>query len=226
MNATLTLKAFGNRHGGSGIPQPTGGHRQDHRGAAAGIGLWVFIGVATSLFTLFIWAYVMRMDGTDWSPIAMPWQCWLSTTLLVAGSIALQAASTAARDGRWDSVRILLLAGGGCALAFLGVQLWAWQALMASRVMPVGNPAGSFFFLLTALHGFHVIGGLVGWVVTARHFLDSDANRNASTNRARFAWRIRLCARYWHFLLAVWIVLFATLGWLTPEVVRFICGTS
>ena len=40
------------------------------------------------------------------------------------------------------------------------------------------------------------------------------------------AWRIALCARYWHFMLAVWLVLFALLSWVTPEVARFICGTS
>jgi cytochrome c oxidase subunit 3 len=226
MNPTAILKAAGSHHHGAGIPRPAGGHRQDHRGAAAGTGLWVFIGVATTLFTLFIWAYVMRMDGTDWSPIPMPWQLWLSTALLMAGSVTLQGAGATASDGRWDRARILLLAGGGFALAFLGVQLWAWQALMASRVMPVGNPAGSFFFLLTALHGMHVAGGLVGWVVTASRIRDSDLDSKVSSDPARIAWRIRLCARYWHFLLAVWIVLFATLGWLTPEVVRLICGTN
>ncbi len=226
MNATAILKASGNRRDGAGIPRPAGWHRRDHRGAAVGIGLWVFIGVATSLFTLFLWAYVMRMDSADWSPIAMPWQLWLSTALLMAGSVALQVASAAARDQRWDRARILLLAGGGFALAFLGAQLWAWQALMASRVMPTGNPAGSFFFLLTALHGFHVAGGLVAWILTAWRIRDSLAGSAAPSDPVRIAWRIKLCARYWHFLLAVWVVLFATLGWLTPEVVRLICGTN
>ena len=41
---------------------------------------------------------------------------------------------------------------------------------------------------------------------------------------ARVALRIALCARYWHFLLVVWALLFAALGWMTPEIVRFICG--
>ncbi len=85
--------------------------------------------------------------------------------------------------------------------------------------MPVGNPAGSFFYLLTAMHGLHVMGGLVGWAVTAR-----GARQDADP--ARTALRIALCARYWHFLLAVWLVLFAALGWLTPAVVNFICGTN
>jgi cytochrome c oxidase subunit 3 len=187
------------------------------RGAAAGIGLWVFIGMASSLFALFIMAYAMRMDSGDWSAIAMPWQLWLSTALLVAGSGLLQRASTAARGSRRAQARALLWAGGACALAFLGVQLWAWQTLQAARVLPAGNPAASFFYLLTAMHGLHVMGGLAGWMVTVQ---------GVDRAPAASAWRIALCARYWHFLLAVWLVLFATLGWLTPEIVRFICGTG
>lgn len=196
------------------------GQRSDAAaGQAASIGLWVFMGVATVLFSLFLTAYAMRMDASDWSAIAMPWQLWLSTALLAAGSAALQQASAAAQGAHWAQARSLLLAGGACALAFLGVQLWAWQVLHALRVVPAGNPAASFFYLLTALHGLHVAGGLAAWVVTARGLLrDADADRSA--------WRMALCARYWHFLLAVWVVLFATLGWLTPEVVRFICGTG
>lgn len=186
-------------------------------GAAASVALWAFMGVATSLFSLFIAAYVMRMDAPDWYPIAMPWQLWLSTALLIAGSASLQWSSAAARGPELRQARVLLLAGGACALAFIGVQLWAWQALQAIRVMPAGSPAGSFFYLLTAMHGFHVAGGLAGWGLAAR-----AAWRSADRD---VAWRIALCARYWHFLLAVWLLLFAALGWLTPELVRFICGT-
>lgn len=199
------------------------GERHD-AAAAVSIGLWVFMGVATALFSLFTAAYVMRMDASDWSAIAMPWQLWLSTALLVAGSVALQqasgAASTAVKSANWAPARALLLAGGACALAFLGVQLWAWQALLAIHVVPAGNPAASFFYVLTALHGLHVAGGLAAWGLTARDLWRGDAEA------ARSGWRIALCARYWHFLLALWLLLFATLGGLTPEVVRWICGTN
>lgn len=190
----------------------------DRRAASIAIGLWVFMGVATALFSLFTLAYMLRMAGDDWSPIAMPWQLWLSTAFLVAGSALLQWAAVAARGGRWAAARTLLRAGGVCALAFLGAQLWVWQLLQAARVMPAGNPAASFFYLLTAMHGLHVIGGLVGWGLTVR-----GAGR---ATELMSAWRIALCARYWHFLLAVWGVLFATLGWLTPEIARWICGTG
>ncbi len=183
-------------------------------------GLWVFIGVASTLFALFLTAYGMRMDATDWSPIALPRQLWLSSALLVAGSVLLHGAATAAAAARWPRARHLLIAGGGAALAFIAAQGWAWQALLDARVTLAGNPAASFFYLLTALHALHVLGGLIAWVVTLRAL--PVAARPADPQRA--AERVALCARYWHFLLAVWALLFAALGWLTPEVVRFICG--
>jgi cytochrome c oxidase subunit 3 len=186
---------------------------------AAGTGLWVFIGVASTLFSLFLVAYAMRMDSSDWTAIALPWQLWLSSALLLAGSVLLQAASVAAQAAQWDRATALLWAGGSCALAFLGSQWWAWQVLNSTRVMLAGNPAASFFFLLTAMHGLHVLGGLAAWAVTAQLAWER-------VDSGRVAIRIALCARYWHFLLLVWVVLFAALGWLTPEIVRFICGRS
>ncbi len=186
---------------------------------AAGTGLWVFIGVASTLFALFLTAYGMRMDSSDWSPLALPWQLWLSSALLLAASLAMQGASAAAQAARWDRARPLLWGGGGFALAFLGSQWWAWQALDTARVMMAGNPAASFFYLLTAMHALHLLGGLAAWAVTAQLAWErADA--------ARVALRIALCARYWHFLLVLWVALFAALGWLTPEIVRFICGRS
>lgn len=181
--------------------------RETDAAQAAGIALWAFIGVATTLFSLFIVTYAMRMDGSaDWSRLAMPKVLWLSSALLVAGSVLLQRA---ARAGDAAAARRTLLAGGACAMAFVVAQAAGWQALIEARVAPAGNPAASFFYLLTALHALHVVGGLAGWAVALRH-------------PAR--WRTALVARYWHFLLGAWAVLFAALGWLTPDVVAFVCG--
>ena len=194
----------------------------DHdRASAASIGLWVFMGVATALFSLFATAYVMRMSASDAVALALPWQLWLSTALLFAGGVALSKAAASARGARGLArTRRLLLAGGLCALAFLAVQLWAWQSLLAAQVMPAGNPGGSFFYLLTAMHGLHVAGGLTGWAWAARAAWRPEARL------VDLAWRIGLMARCWHFMLVVWLLLFAMLGWLTPEVARFICGTA
>lgn len=175
---------------------------------AVGIGLWVFIGVASTLFALFLSAYAMRMDqAPDWTTLAMPWQLWLSSAWLILGSVLVQRA---VKQPRADASS-LLLAGGACAIAFVLTQLWAWQALSDARVSLTGNPAAGFFYVLTTLHGLHVLGGLAGWAVAVHQ---------------PAPWRIALVARYWHFLLVVWGVLFAALGWLTPGVVAFICGRA
>jgi len=194
------------------------------RGRAASIGLWVFMGVASSLFSLFTWAYVMRMSEGDAVRLDLPPQLLLSTSLLLAGSVALGLARSVAQEcplapsaSDLARVRRLLVAGGLCAMAFLGSQLWAWQAMLSAQVLLASHPAGSFFYLLTAMHGLHLAGGLVGWAWTA-----SVAWRQPAAG----AWRIGLCARYWHFMLAVWLAIYALLRWMTPEAARFICGVA
>jgi len=188
------------------------------RARTNGTALWLFMGVATTFFSLFLVAYAMRMDAPDWSAIVMPPQLWLSTLLLVAGSVFMQRAGVAAAAGQEGPLKPLLIAGGAMAAGFVGSQLWGWQVLIDQRVMLGGNPAASFFYVLTALHGLHVLGGLVAWSIAAQA-LSLPAKELPTA-----AWRVQLCARYWHFLFAVWLVLFATLALLTPEIVRFICG--
>ncbi len=185
-------------------------------GAAQSTGLWFFIGVGSTLFTLFIVAYVMRMSERDASAIAMPWQLWLSSVVLIAASALLQTGAAAAARG--GGGRGLFLAGGLCALVFLGVQWWGWQAQLGRQISLQGGPAGSFFYMLTAMHALHVAGGLVAWWVTLRGW-------PPQAEAARQDWRPALCARYWHFLLLVWLALFAALSLITPELAGLLCGT-
>ncbi|CAG9173327.1 cytochrome c oxidase subunit 3 family protein [Cupriavidus pinatubonensis] len=215
MNAEAVYKVSRDDFGGN---PSGGGHTRNGQagGAPASIGLWVFMCVVTVLFALFLTAYAMRMDSPDWQRIALPWQVWLSTALLTAGSVAMQVAVRLARAGRMAGARQAMRLGGLGAAAFVASQLWAWLALHAVHVGPASNPAGSFFYLLTAMHGLHVLGGLAGWAYAAG-FRGSGEGA---------VLRMTLCARYWHFLLAVWVVLLAALGWLTPEIVRYICGTA
>lgn len=183
---------------------------------AASTALWVLIGVGSMLFALFLLAYAMRMDAYDWSPIAVPPQLWLSTALLLAASGLMQMAA----DATQRQTRRLMWGGGLAAALFLASQLWAWHAQREAGVGLAGNPAASFFYVLTALHGLHVLGGLLAWAWAAQCLAPTTAGPGAPT------WRIRICARYWHFLFGVWALLFAALAGLTPEMVRALCGTG
>lgn len=165
---------------------------------AAKLGLWVFMGVVTVLFTIIVSTYVTRMGFADWRPLPEPRLLWLNTGVLILSSVAMQWAQVAARRGRIDSLRVGLLAGGVFAWAFLAGQLWAWQQLGASGYFLAINPANTFFYLITALHGLHLVGGLVAWGKTTVKVWRGFEVRLS----------VELCAVYWHFLLVVWLGLF------------------
>jgi cytochrome c oxidase subunit III len=173
----------------------------------AKIGLGVFLAVAGSLFALFISAYSMRMNMVDWRALPVPKLLWLNTGLLVLSSAALQWAHVAARRNDMDSVMVGLSAGGASAVTFLVGQLFAWQQLRVAGYFVASNPANSFFYLITAIHGLHLMGGLVALGRTT-----AKVWRGAEMTQVRLS--VELCAIYWHFLLLVWLVLLGLLtGW-------------
>lgn len=172
----------------------------------AKIGLGVFLAVAGSLLVLLVSAYTMRMDMEDWRPLPWPRLLWANTGVLVLSSVALHRARAAAHRDELDGVRSWLLAGGLAAVAFLLGQILAWKQLVAAGYRLTTNPADSFFYLITAVHGLHVLGGLVALGKTG-----AKLRRGAGTEALRLG--VELCATYWHFLLAVWVVLFALLAY-------------
>jgi cytochrome c oxidase subunit 3 len=173
----------------------------------AKIGLGVFLAVVGSLFALFISAYSMRMNMVDWRALPVPKLLWFNTGVLVTSSIALQWAYIAARRNDMDGVIIGLLAGGVSAAIFLVGQLLAWQQLNVAGYFVASNPANSFFYLITAMHGLHLMGGLVALARTT-----AKVWRGAEMTQVRLS--VELCAIYWHFLLLVWLVLLGLLtGW-------------
>ncbi len=170
----------------------------------AKLGLRIFLAVVTVLFSLLVVAYADRMAAADWRPLPQPWLLWPNTAMLILSSVALQWAWVAANRGQIDGVRVGLLAGGVFAFAFLAGQLLAWQQLAALGYFAATNPANAFFYLITALHGLHLLGGLVAWGRTT-----AKVRRGFEVAQVRLS--VELCAVYWHFLLLVWLVLFALL---------------
>ena len=172
---------------------------------AAKIGLGAFLAVVGSLFALFISAYFMREHlAADWRSVPVPNLLWLNTGMLILSSVAMQLAQVAARQGEMNGVRTGLVAGGLSAVAFLVGQILAWQQLNAAGHFLASNPADAFFYLLTGLHGLHVLGGLVALGRTGEKVW-----RGFELDQVRSS--VELCAIYWHFLLLVWLVLFGVL---------------
>jgi cytochrome c oxidase subunit III len=188
---------------------------------AAKIGLGVFLAVVGCLFALLISAYSMRTEMGEWKPAPVPKLLWLNTGALILSSAALQWAQVAANRGKMDAARTGLLAGGVFALAFLAGQLVAWRQLDAAGYYLTANPAAAFFYLITGVHGLHLLGGLVALGRTM-----DKAWRDVAVGEVDLS--IELCAMYWHFLLLVWIVFFSLLLITDPiesdsGLVSFIC---
>ena len=182
------------------------------RWPAKRVGVWIFLAVITSLFGLFVSAYYMRLNGhhesgpaTDWVALNEPPVLWLNTLLLIAASVAMQAARKSVQGGNVAGSFKGLLVGGLLTLAFLGGQLYAWALVRNSEFFSPLNPAVAFFYLLTAVHGLHLLGGLYVWGRT----LARMRRENVEVIDVRLS--VELCSVYWHFLLLVWLGLFAVM---------------
>lgn len=175
---------------------------------AGPLGMAVFLASLSVLFVASLVGYAaVRATAPEWPPAGappLPRTLWLSTLLLVASSGALHAALVGARRGRQDLVRAGLLATCALGLGFLVTQALAWSTL-AERMPPTTATQYSFtFYMLTALHAAHVLGGVAPLgVSTVRGLL----GRYGPDEHGG----LRLVAMYWHFLDAVWLALFVAL---------------
>jgi cytochrome c oxidase subunit 3 len=158
----------------------------------------------------------MRLSGhhgsgpaTDWVSLNEPPVLWLNTLLLIAASVAMQAARKSVQSGNVAASFKTLLVGGLLTLAFLAGQLYAWAQVRNSGFFSPLNPAVAFFYLLTAVHGLHLLGGLYVWGRTLARMRKQDVE--VIDARQSIQLSVELCSLYWHFLLLVWLGLFAVM---------------
>lgn len=177
------------------LPQAEPSQPPPHR-----LGTAVLLAVIGGLFAMLGSAFVMQIDETPWQLAPLPNLVWLNTGLLVLSSLALHFASRDDGQGR----QIWLVVGSVTAVGFLLGQLQIWTTLTHNGYELSGAPAASFFYLITGLHGLHILGGLValGWVWLRLSQTDERTDREAP---------IGLCALYWHGLLVIWLLLLALL---------------
>ena len=166
------------------------------------IGLTTFLAVATSMFALFVSAYTLRMTMPDWSPMDEPVVLWINTGFLILASVSYQWTSSVALKSHVQKIKLGLITSGIFSIFFLIGQFTAWQQLIEKGMYASSNPSIAFFYVLTAMHGLHLIGGLYVW---ARSVI--KVSRNADAESIRLS--VELCTVYWHFLLLVWALLFS-----------------
>lgn len=193
----------GPRGDGGGGRGPDNGERRRRRAYRTGI--WIALAPMLMLFAAFGSSYIVRRGlSDDWRPLRLPAVLWLNTALLLLSSVTLERARTRLKQPfalgftRWWAVTTAL------GVAFVVGQLLAWWQLNRLGVYLASNPSSSFFYLLTAAHGVHLLGGLA-----ALGYVTLRAAREVIGPGSRTA--VDVTAVYWHFLGLLWVLIFALL---------------
>ena len=175
---------------------------------SAQLGLWLFLATITMLFASFASAYLVRSAGPDWETTPLPAALWINTVVLIASSMTLEVARSRRKKSilrpfrNWFLVTLLL------GFGFLAGQLVAWKQLMDLGIFIPSNPHSSFFYILTGLHGLHLLSGLILLLYVFLRVRPALAeNCSGPVHRDLTG----LCATYWHFLTALWLFIFVML---------------
>jgi cytochrome c oxidase subunit III len=193
-------KGSGPPPGGGDFDGGSGGGRGASRRASL-TGLMVLLAAVVMFFAALTSAFIVRRGlSTDWLHTELPQVIFLSTAVLLASSAILEMARAALKAGRRERFNLLWTAGSIAGVLFLAGQYAAWLQLRAQGVYLSTNPSSSFFYVLTAAHAVHLIGG-----VLALLYVSVQALRLRLGPGKRTA--IDVTAMYWHFLDGLWIYL-------------------
>jgi len=162
-------------------------------------GLWLFLGTLTMMFIGFTSAYMVRRTSPDWAPLRAPGLLWVNTAMLLLSSGTLEAARRRLHGWNVAGVGPWLMATGALGALFVTGQLVAWRVLASRGYFVSSNPHNSFFYMLSGVHGVHLIVGLVWFAVVL-----TKARRLAYTPGED---GLGMFATYWHFLTGLWVYL-------------------
>jgi cytochrome c oxidase subunit III len=166
--------------------------------------LWLLIVSIVMMFAAFTSAYIVRREEGNWLEFDLPNILLFNTVIIILSSVFMQWALVSARKDNVKTLRLALVLTIAAGTTFLVGQWIGWGELVANKVFFGGstaNPSGSFLYVLTGVHAFHLITGLVFLIIVVISALKYKVHSRNLT-------RIELCTMYWHFLGALWIYLY------------------
>jgi cytochrome c oxidase subunit 3 len=166
-------------------------------------GVWMFLATVVMLFSAFTSVYIVQRGVSGWTAIDLPPVLKLNIAVLVGSSAALEWGRFGRRRGEFRSMPLAVTLATGLGIVFLFGQFTAWQAMAAQGILLSTNPHGAFVYVLTGVHGVHVVAGLVVLAYTAARSWMSG--REESPQVARL---LTAAVTFWHFLAALWVYVF------------------
>ena len=176
----------------------------DYSPPPSSTGIWVVLFAITMMFAAFTSALIVRKGSSlDWRHFTLPSTLYFNTLLLLASSVTLEISrrriaafmgglkNQVENPARWLYITLFL------GLLFVAGQYVAWRQLSAQGLYLATNPSSSFFYVLTATHALHVLGGLGGLIYVTRKLNNSSLRRST----------LDATARYWHFMDVLWLYL-------------------
>ena len=168
------------------------------------IGVWILLTAILMLFAGLSSAYIVLRSLPSWQNVELPMLLWPNTTVLFLSGVAIEISRRAVRRNDLESMKHWLLLSCALGVTFLIGQVMVWGQLAQSGVYVPSTLQSGFFYIFTAFHGLHVLGGVVAML-----FVLTKAFKNRLS-----AWNhepLKLCASYWHVMGALWIYLFMLL---------------
>lgn len=163
--------------------------------------MWLFLATVGMLFASWTSAYIVRQAEGNWLYFELPALFYITTGIILVSSVTMQLAFFAAKKDNIIRVKRLTWITALLGIAFLAGQFAGWRMLVQQSVYFVGNPSGSFLYVLTGFHGLHVVSAIIYVLIVLRSAMTGKIH---SKNTAQ----IEMCTTYWHFLGGLWVYLF------------------
>lgn len=149
-------------------------------------------------------AFLVRRTGKDWINFRLPTIIWINTIVLLTSSLTVELARRRLALNDQSGFKMMWRATTALGVAFLVGQIVAWRDLVAMGFYVGTNASSSFFYVFTAAHAAHLIGGILAlFYVLFRDF--------RKTARLSLPIAAEVTSYYWHFMDGLWLFLVALL---------------
>jgi len=164
-------------------------------------GMWLFLASVMMLFMSMTSAYIVRQAEGNWVYFDLPSLFYVTTVIIVVSSVTMQLAYFAAKKDNISTAKTMVLITTVFGVAFLVGQFFGWKQLVANSIYLVGNPSGSFLYIITGLHGLHIVSAVVFLLIILNAVFKGKVHAGSMT-------KMEMCTTYWHFLGGLWLYLF------------------